>query len=388
MLCDLCNVAVGPSSKQFTPRDMRNAVRNGLRPDGPAIDAMMGVMSDLVGGTASFMHDAWAEQVMRDSTPWIACSKCTRRIESHLKKNSYGPATGRQKKGISQDDSAALIGSVMAGALQAIQEAVPDDHAVRRQLVDAAVGGVIKGILPQSQPQQAERFPTLAQLSVDERDSLNGVNPALCHGMILQKQGQPVAVMGFQSAVVDVLQKLTISELRAVEASAQLCVKAEGTDDQTATQLYREAFETNPFNDLAMMSYGCLLAASGNLREGIEWVRKASELNPLNDRAKRNLAAMEADLQSANVPSSVGVRETKAQAIEKRRERWQKLQHTLAPYHFVLTCYGIAAISLITLVTLIVVDSYHDDSKNLTRTVLSSVQNERPPSSRLLTQEK
>ena len=77
-----------------------------------------------------------------------------------------------------------------------------------------------------------------------------------------------------------------------------------------AADAYRQAFEANPFNDVAIMSYGCLLAGQGKLKEGIQWVRKAIEVNPLNVRARQNLAAMEADLSRITAHEVVACADT------------------------------------------------------------------------------
>jgi Flp pilus assembly protein TadD len=63
-----------------------------------------------------------------------------------------------------------------------------------------------------------------------------------------------------------------------------------------ATELYKKAFDLNPYDDLAVMSYGVGLARQGKLREGEKWIKKATELNPANLRAQQNLAALRSQL--------------------------------------------------------------------------------------------
>ncbi len=50
---------------------------------------------------------------------------------------------------------------------------------------------------------------------------------------------------------------------------------------------YKKAAEINPYNDLALMSYGVCFARKGNLQEGIKWVEKAVQVNPRNEGAKK-----------------------------------------------------------------------------------------------------
>jgi hypothetical protein len=137
----------------------------------------------------------------------------------------------------------------------------------------------------------------LSELTVQDRNALNGVNPLLCAGVIAEKEGRPLDVISVGSDIVTILRKLDVPELKKVSESASLCVKGNQTrDDHEAAEFYRRAFEVNPYNDVAIMSYGCLLGGMGRLAEGIGWVQKAISVNPLNERAKRNLATMQADL--------------------------------------------------------------------------------------------
>ena len=93
---------------------------------------------------------------------------------------------------------------------------------------------------------------------------------------------------------------MSVSDLeilsQSVQAAQQGDESANRGDLAGAAKHYRRAFELNPYNDIAIMSYGAALARQGDLRGGIKWVEKAVEINPDNERARQNLKAMKADL--------------------------------------------------------------------------------------------
>jgi tetratricopeptide (TPR) repeat protein len=140
----------------------------------------------------------------------------------------------------------------------------------------------------------------LSELTVDERGQLSDINLILCQIVIMEKEGKEMPQMDIYGAEtsLEILKKLDLSELKLVEESIRYIVKGDQCrDDNEATEYYRKAFEVNPYNDIAIKSYGCLLAMQGRLAEGIQWVRKAIEVNPNNKRARSDLAAMEEDLK-------------------------------------------------------------------------------------------
>ena len=138
----------------------------------------------------------------------------------------------------------------------------------------------------------------LSVLSDDEKASISNLNPLMYQEMIKEKQGEKIKVAtlpGDNTATL--LTKLNIEELQILSQSVQFAIQADSVSDQEALRLYKKAFELNPYNDLALMSYGCLLASQGNLREGIRWVEKAVATNPKSERTRRNLEGMRADLK-------------------------------------------------------------------------------------------
>jgi transposase-like protein len=68
--CDLCNTDVGADATPFSADQMRQAVRAGLRPRGPASElaATLGLQDNAQAG--------WVDMVMRDTTNWALCAEC------------------------------------------------------------------------------------------------------------------------------------------------------------------------------------------------------------------------------------------------------------------------------------------------------------------------
>jgi tetratricopeptide (TPR) repeat protein len=136
----------------------------------------------------------------------------------------------------------------------------------------------------------------LSELSERERIAVGTMSPMVYRAIAMEKNGHTIELHGVDPNVLDCLRRLSPAELERLEKSAQSLRRADqfSSDDKmdAAAAAYREAFESNPYNDLAIMSYGCALANSGDVREGIKWVERSLALNPDNERAKRNLAGM------------------------------------------------------------------------------------------------
>ena len=128
------------------------------------------------------------------------------------------------------------------------------------------------------------------------------MNPITYKVVIKEKMGEdaPTVISGPGTVDINLLKKLTVEELESLCESAECGQKADSFADRgdlvNAAKCYREAFELNPYNDLALLSYGVALAQQGNLREGIKWVQKALDVNPDSERIRNNLSAMKAEL--------------------------------------------------------------------------------------------
>jgi hypothetical protein len=149
----------------------------------------------------------------------------------------------------------------------------------------------------------------LAPLSIQERVAVSNRHPDTYEAVIAAKKSSA----GAQVQVVDLnrsggsvgtaggpaalLWKLDVADLERLAQSVRCTMRADDEPEiEWATELYKKAFDLNPYDDLAVMSYGVGLARQGKLREGEKWIKKATELNPANLRAQQNLAALRSQL--------------------------------------------------------------------------------------------
>ena len=146
--------------------------------------------------------------------------------------------------------------------------------------------------------EEAKSF--LGGLSSEERVHVSNLNPLIYHAIIKEKKGeQAPAIVMQDEAAVSLLRRLRVDELEQLSASVEAGQEgdaAASSNMSRAAACYKKAVDINPYNDLALMSYGCALANQGNLREGVKWVEKAVKVNPKNDRARRNLQGMKRNL--------------------------------------------------------------------------------------------
>jgi tetratricopeptide (TPR) repeat protein len=141
----------------------------------------------------------------------------------------------------------------------------------------------------------------IAQLNHEEKVSIGNLNPLIYTTVIQEKKGQSTtSIITDDDRSIQLLRKLDISDIERLLKSVNSTLEADKAASQgnmsEAARLYKKTIELNPYDDLALMSYGVSLAKQGNLREGIKWVEKAVSINPKNDRARKNLQGMKADL--------------------------------------------------------------------------------------------
>jgi tetratricopeptide (TPR) repeat protein len=138
----------------------------------------------------------------------------------------------------------------------------------------------------------------LSSLRLEDRVAISNLNPLVYEMIIKEKKGEdtPMVITDDETTLA-LLRKLTVSDLETLSESVKHSMKADNSSNPSEqASLYRRAASLNPYNDLALMSYGCALANQGNLREGIKWVEKALKVNPNNERALRNLHGMRSAL--------------------------------------------------------------------------------------------
>ena len=148
-----------------------------------------------------------------------------------------------------------------------------------------------------SRKHEADGF--LGALKQSERSSVSNLNPIIYQTIVLQKKGEKApTLLSTDGGDFSLLKELSVTEIETLSKSVQCGQRGDQAAKEgnlaEAMQHYRDAFELNPYNDLALMSYGVALAHQGQLREGITWVQKAVKVNPSSERAKQNLKAMKA----------------------------------------------------------------------------------------------
>ena len=158
--------------------------------------------------------------------------------------------------------------------------------------------GLLNKLFGKKHSEETKSF--LGSLSPAERVRVSNLNPLIYHTVIQEKKGEqtPAIVMEDMTDLV-LLRKLRVDELEQLSKSVEAAQEGERADSSNmsrVTSCYKRASEINPYNDIALMSYGCALANQGNLRKGIKWVEKAVKVNPKNERARRNLQGMKRDM--------------------------------------------------------------------------------------------
>jgi tetratricopeptide (TPR) repeat protein len=134
-----------------------------------------------------------------------------------------------------------------------------------------------------------------------ERSAVSNLNPVIYRTILREKAGHEApTIISTDETDLDLVRRLPPQDIevlcKSVESGQRGDEAASEGDLEDAARHYRDAFERNPYNDLALMSYGVALAQQGQLREGIEWVEKALKVNPQNERARNNLKAMRSEL--------------------------------------------------------------------------------------------
>jgi len=151
---------------------------------------------------------------------------------------------------------------------------------------------------------EGEKGPTrtdadfLAGLSRQGKVKVSNLNPLIYQCILKEKSGEDAPAMIGDEAAFALLRKLSVAELERLQQSVECGQKADraGSDMRRAAALYKKAAELNPYNSLALLSYGVALANLGDLRKGIKSVKQALKVDPGNERIRSNLKGMKADL--------------------------------------------------------------------------------------------
>ncbi len=145
----------------------------------------------------------------------------------------------------------------------------------------------------------------LHPLSREEKVAVTGLSPAVYRAMIAQRHAGYTSVTSVNldtSSKFDIgslLLKLDVADLERLAASLELTLqadKAAASDMKKAEELYKEAIKINPFDAVAAMSCGVVLAQQGDVKEGLKWLERAHDLASSNARITKNLAAVKSYL--------------------------------------------------------------------------------------------
>lgn len=142
---------------------------------------------------------------------------------------------------------------------------------------------------------RVEAIQFLVPLSRAEKVEVSNLNPILYQLIIGEKRGeQPVTMVTETPGLADLLRRLDIWDLEQLAESVKCAMQVDSLTGKAAAAQCKKAADINPYNDMAVMSYGCILANEGVPWEGAMWVERAIQINPANERARRNLAAIRA----------------------------------------------------------------------------------------------
>ena len=217
-----------------------------------------------------------------------------------------GKALGEQEAGAAKPHLSAALATIETLEGKGCHLFESDRHTllwlrqvVRREAVDADLVG---SSAPEELRAERDRDHFLSGLSLAEKVGVSNLNPLIYNVIIQEKRGEaaPDLMLPSGEACLSVLRRLTLGDLQELRSSVQAGLEGEtaaksGDMDQAA-RCYERAITINPHSDMALMSYGCVLASLGQLQKGVRWVEEAVRINPANEQAARNLRAIRRDL--------------------------------------------------------------------------------------------
>jgi len=137
-----------------------------------------------------------------------------------------------------------------------------------------------------------------SNLTIEEKRKILNLQPSIL------KQLRNQIKMGDEAHIIDqiggpsynqIIKKLSEEELdlliKGMEASAA-GDRLSNSQPLLAIEKYKEAAAILDWDEIAVMSIGCIYANIGRNKEALTWLNKAYKLNPSNARVKRNLAAL------------------------------------------------------------------------------------------------
>ena len=78
--CDLCNTPLAVEHNRYSPSQIKNAVRSGLRP--PHAASQLGAAFGMSQKESEAM---WVQQVMTDTADWLLCPSYATKVTQYLR---------------------------------------------------------------------------------------------------------------------------------------------------------------------------------------------------------------------------------------------------------------------------------------------------------------
>lgn len=137
-----------------------------------------------------------------------------------------------------------------------------------------------------------------SKLTIEEKRKILNQRPSILKQLWEQiKKGEETAIIdstGGPSYNV-ILKKLSNEEFQLLIQGLEACADGDrysSSKPLAAIEKYKVAVEILYWDEIAMMSLGCVYYNIGRNHEGLKWLEKAFKLNPNNERVKRNLEAV------------------------------------------------------------------------------------------------
>lgn len=137
-----------------------------------------------------------------------------------------------------------------------------------------------------------------SNLTIEEKRKILNLQPSVL------KQLSSQIKTGDETHIVDqiggpsynqILKKISEEEIDLLIKGMEANAEADRLSDSKplrAIEKYKEAVSILDWDEIAVMSIGCIYANIGRNKEALRWLNKAYQLNPSNARVKRNLEAL------------------------------------------------------------------------------------------------
>jgi len=137
-----------------------------------------------------------------------------------------------------------------------------------------------------------------SNLTIEEKRKILNVQPSVLRQLRSQIK------TGSETHIVDqiggpsynqIIKKLSEEELDLLIKGMEASAEADRLSDSKpllAIKKYKEAAAILDWDEIALMSIGCVYANIGKYQDALKWLNKAYQLNPSNERVRRNLEAL------------------------------------------------------------------------------------------------